>query len=113
MIMKLLIPATLAAGLCVPVAFKGGFHGGAGQMPSAFLESKLKLSTDQKSAIHEVFKRHKPAFATRMETLVQARNAALDAGLDPTVTPEAWRTQQEQMANAIYEMAKEIGRAHV
>ena len=113
MIMKLLIPATLAAGVCVPVAFKGGFHEGAGQMRCALLESKLKLSAEQKTALHEVFKRHKPGFTTRMEALVQARNAALDAGMDPVVTPEAWRTQQEQVANAIYEMAKEARSAYL
>ena len=43
MLMKLLIPATLAAGLCVPVALKGGFHG---ELPGAMLESRLKLNAD-------------------------------------------------------------------
>jgi Spy/CpxP family protein refolding chaperone len=113
MLVKLLIPATLAAGLCTPFALKGGFHGGAGQMPGAFLESKLKLTADQKTAVHEVFKRHKPILAANVEALIQARNAALDSGMDPTITQEAWRAQQERMADAVYDVAKEVRRAYL
>ncbi len=105
MLAQWLIPATLAAGLCAPAAFKTGSHG---FMPCAVLESRLKLSTDQKTAIRDAFKRHKPALAARVETLMQARNAVLDAGMESSITPEAWRAQQDQLANAIYEVAKEV-----
>lgn len=82
-------------------------------MPCAVLESRLKLSTDQKTAIRDAFKRHKPALAARVETLMQARNAVLDAGMDPAVTPEAWRAQQGQLADAMYDVAKEIRGAYL
>lgn len=110
MFLKLLIPATVAAGLCAPMAFPGGFHGAA---PGALLEAKLKLSAEQKAAIHGVFKQHKPALAKKVETLVQARNAALDAGMDPTVPQGAWQIQQEQVADAMYDVAKEVRSAYL
>lgn len=113
MLSKLLIPATLAAGLFAPVALNGGFHGGGGQMPGAILEAKLKLSAEQKTAIHEVLKRHKPILATKVEALVQARDVVLDAGMDPAVTLETWRGQQELMADAIYDVAKEVRSAYL
>lgn len=115
MFIKLMIPVALVAGLATPAVVKGGFpgHGWSSVSPAAFLEAKLKLSTDQKSALHEVFKRHRPALAEKVQTVVQARNAALDAGMDPSVTQEAWRVQQEQMADAVYGLAKEIRSAYL
>jgi hypothetical protein len=110
MFIKLLIPATLAAGLCVTVAFTGGCHG---QLPGALLESKLNLSAAQTTAIHGVFKRHQPTLATKVEALVQARNAALDAGMDPSVSQEAWHVQQERMAEAIQVVAMEVRGAYL
>lgn len=110
MLFKLLIPAALAAGVCAPAAFKACHGGGS---PCAMVEAKLKLTAEQKTAIHAAFKRHKPALTARMETLVQARNTALDAGMDPAITQEAWRAQQEQMANAIYDLAKEVRGAYL
>ncbi len=105
MLAQWLMPATLAAGLCAPAALEAGAHG---FMPCAVLESRLKLSTDQETAIQGAFKRHKPALAARVETLMQARNAVLDAGMDLVITPEAWRAQQDQLAEAMYDVAKEI-----
>jgi len=110
MFVKWLIPTTLAAGVCAPMAFQGGFHGAA---PGALVGAKLKLSADQKTAIHDVFKRHKPALAAQVERLMQARNAALDQGMDPAVPQAAWRSQQEQVADALYEVAKEVRSAYL
>jgi hypothetical protein len=84
MFFQLLIPATLAAGLCVPVALKGGFHG---PLPGA---------------------RHQSTLAIQVEALVQARNEVLDGGMDPSVSQEAWRVQQERMAEAIQVVAMEV-----
>ena len=44
---------------------------------------------------------------------MQARNAALDAGMDPAVPQEAWRVQQEQVADAMYDVAKEVRSAYL
>lgn len=112
MLFKLLIPATLAAGFCVPAAVHGcqGEHGAG---PAAVLQAKLKLTADQKTALQGVIKRHRPALATEVESLVQARNAALDAGMDPAVTPEAWRVQQDQVADAAYRVVKEVRSAYL
>jgi len=106
MFVKLLIPATLAAGLCAPMAFTGGFHGNP-------LEARLKLTTDQKTALHGVIKRHKPALAVQVAALAEARNGALDAGMDPAVPEATWRLQQEKVAGAMYEVAKELRSAYL
>lgn len=104
---KLLLPVVAAAGLALSVGCDRD-HASTGSLPGDVLASRLKLSTEQRTALRAAFKRHKPALSGRMEALVQARNAMLDAGLDPAVTPEAWRPYQERTAAAMQDLAQEV-----
>ncbi len=107
MFTKFIVPAAVAAGLALSVGC-GRDQASHGFMPSDLLASRLKLSAEQKQAIQGAFKRHRPTLAARMEALVQARNTAMDAALDPAVSQEAWRIQQEQVAIAVKAMAMEV-----
>jgi len=108
MIFKAFLPIALATGVATTGAFQHPFQGSGPCSHVAQLESKLKLSPDQKKAIHSTFEQHRPALSARMETLVQARNAALETGLDPSLSPEAWRPAQEQFAQATRGLAQEV-----
>jgi len=108
MILKVLIPLALATGLLATSAIQQHFQGSGPSEHFSQLEAKLKLTPEQKKAIHQVIEQHRPALATRTEALVQARNAALDTGMDPAVSPEAWRSYQETFAQTTYDLAKEV-----
>lgn len=110
MIIKTVATAVIITGMLAPAAFKGHFHHGS---PIKLMESKLKLTTAQKNAIHQIFEQHRPALTAKTGALVQARNAALDAGLDPSVSPEAWRPYQEKFAQAAHELGLEIRSAYL
>lgn len=112
MIPKLLLPALAAAGLALSVGC-GRDHASLGSLPGDRLASRLKLDAEQRTALRSAFKRHKPALAARMEAVVQARNAMLDAGLDPAVPPEAWRPYQERTAAAMQDLAREMRAAYL
>lgn len=107
MSLKLILPAAAAAGLVLSVGC-GRDHASLGSLPGDMLASRLKLDAEQKTALRATFKRHKPALAARMEAVVQARNAMLDAALDPRITPEAWRPHQEGAAAAMQDLAREV-----
>jgi len=108
MILKALIPLALATGLLATGAIQQHFQGSSSSGHFSRMEAKLGLSPDQKKAIHQVIEQHRPTLAARMEALVQARNAALDAGMDPAVSPEAWRPYQETFAQGAYDLVKEV-----
>jgi hypothetical protein len=107
MFIKFIVPAAVAAGMALSVGC-GRDQASHGFMPSDLLASRLKLSTEQKQVIHGTFKRHQASLALRMEALAQTRNAAMDAGMDPAISQEVWRAQQEQVAIAAQAMAMEV-----
>lgn len=104
---KLLLPVVAAAGLTLTVGC-GRDHASIGSPPGDMLASRLKLSNEQRTALRAAFKRHKPALSARIEAVVQARNAMLDAALDPALTQEAWRPYQERTAAAMQDLAREV-----
>lgn len=112
MILKTFLPVVLATGAAAG-GFLHPFQGQASCSPLARFESRLQLSPEQKKALHRVFEQHRPALGARVETLVQARNAALEAGLDPAVSPAAWRPTQDQFAQAARGLAQEIRAAYL
>jgi Spy/CpxP family protein refolding chaperone len=112
MLIKFFAPVVLAAGLFTSIGCRGGMMG-RDHGPGAMIEARLKITPDQKAAIHDVMKRHKPALAAKVETLVQARNEAMDTGMDPSVSAEAWRVEQEKVADSMYGVAKEVRSAYL
>jgi len=108
MILKVFIPLALATGLVATGTVQQHFQGTSPSGHFSRVEAKLKLTPEQKKALHQVIEQHRPTLATRMEALVQARNAALDAGMDPAVSSEAWRPYQETFAQSAHDLAKEV-----